>query len=136
MPMRQLQREIDRVFGDFVPFFGSEEMESAVWAPKLDITESDTEYVVKMEVPGISKDQIKVDLEDHRLTVSGERNEEKKEEAENRLVVERSYGSFFRSISLPKAAVEAAVDAKLKDGVLAVTVKKEEVSKPRRIDIK
>lgn len=135
-PMQSLQREIDRLFGDFVPFYSSEAMEGAVWAPRLDLTENESEYVVKMEVPGVSKDQITVKLEDGRLIVSGERKDEKKEEEENRVVLERSFGSFFRAVTLPKAAGEGAVDAELKQGVLTVRVKKAEVSKPRRIEIK
>lgn len=136
IPMRSLQREIDRLFGDYVPFFGENDTESAVWAPKVDMTETASEYVVTMEVPGIPKENIHVGLEDHRLTVTGERKDDTKKEDENRLVIERSYGSFYRSMSLPHAAGDKKVDAELRDGVLTITIQKAEESKPRRIAIK
>ena len=135
-PARTLQREIDRLFGEYLPMFSEDEVATAVWAPALDMKETDAEYIVKMEVPGIPKEQITVNLEDHRLTVSGERKEEKKEENENRLVVERSYGSFFRSLTLPKAAADRNVTAEMKDGMLTIRVQKAEESKPRKIEIK
>lgn len=135
-PVRSLQREIDRMFGEYLPFLGDEDVEPGVWAPVMDLTETDKEYVVKLDVPGIPKDLITVNLEDHRLVVRGERKEEKKESTENQLVVERRYGSFYRSFALPKAASEEDVAAEMKDGVLTIKIKKTEEAKPRRIEIK
>lgn len=135
-PVRSLQREIDRLFGEYMPAFAEEDAEGGVWAPALDLKETDAEYIIKMEVPGITKDQVTVNLENHRLTVSGERKDEKKEESESRLVIERSYGSFFRSLGLPKAAIDKDVSAELRNGVLTIRVQKAEESKPRRIEIK
>lgn len=135
-PIRSLQREIDRLFGDFRPMFGEEEeAASAVWAPSMDLTETEGEYIVKMDVPGVSKEDVVVSLEDKRLSVRGERREERKEESENRLALERSYGSFYRSFALPNAASEEDVAAQMNDGVLTIRVKKVEASKPRRIEI-
>ena len=134
-PMQSLQREIDRLFGDFMPSFGGEEMESGIWAPNMDMTEQDSEYIFTMDLPGVSKDDININVEKHRLTISGERKEEKREESENRLVVERRSGSFFRSFPLPEAAGDEDVRAEMKDGVLTIHVRKSEDSKPKRVQI-
>lgn len=134
-PVRSLQREIDRLFGEYMPVFGEGDFEAGVWAPSLDLKETDTEYIVKVDVPGIPKDQVTVSLEDQRLTVSGERKEEKKQDNDSRIVVERSYGSFLRTLALPKAASEKDVDAKMKDGVLTIRVQKSEAAKARTIEV-
>lgn len=135
-PLRTLQQEIDRMFGEYLPAFGDEEAPSGVWAPVMDLTENEKEYVVKMDVPGIPKEALTINLEDHRLVVRGERKEEKKDEKENRIVVERRYGSLYRSLALPKAASEEMVNAEMKDGVLTIRIKKAEEAKPKRIEIK
>lgn len=135
-PVRSLQREIDRMFGEYLPFLGEEDGERGLWAPVMDLKETEKEYVVQMDVPGIPKDSITINLEDHRLTVRGERKEEKKEESENQLILERRYGSFYRSMALPKAASEEDIAAEMKDGVLTINIKKVEEAKPRRISIK
>jgi HSP20 family protein len=116
--------------------FGDDKGGPDAFAPLMDVTETDREYVVKMDVPGIPKENLSINLEDHQLVVRGERSEEKKEENENRIVVERRYGSLFRSLGLPKAASEEEVDAEVKDGVLTIRIKKVEEAKPRRIEIK
>jgi len=134
-PIRTMQREIDRLFGEYLPFFGDEELEKGVWSPTMDLTETETEYVVKMDVPGISKQDITVNLQDHMLVVSGERKEEKKEKTESRLVYERRFGSFYRSLSLPHAARDEEISAEMHEGVLTIHVKKSEEAKPRRIEI-
>lgn len=137
-PMPSLRRELDRLFGDFLPLFGDEgdaDTLSAVWRPRMDLTETDGAFVVKMDLPGIEKDQVNVQVEDSTLTVSGERREEKKEEKENYLRMERSYGSFYRSIPLPKTAQVDQVKAEFANGVLTVHIPKAEESKPRKVDI-
>lgn len=135
-PLKSFQQEIDRLFGDYLPILDQPAGESGVWAPLMDVTETAKEYIVKMDVPGIPKDKISIDLEDHQLVVRGERSEEKREETKNRLVVERCYGSLYRSLALPNAASEEEVDAEMKDGVLTIHIKKVEEAKPRRIAIK
>lgn len=135
-PARSLQREIDRMFGEYLPFLGDEDVEPGLWAPVMDLTETEKEYVVKMDVPGIPKEAVTVNLEDHRLIVRGERKEEEKKESANQLVVERRYGNFYRSMALPKAASEDGIAAEMQDGVLTIKIKKVEEAKPRRIEIK
>ncbi len=134
--MRSLQKEIDRLFGEFLPEVTDSEAGLAVWSPALDMKETESEYIISMEVPGIEKDQITINLEENRLSVSGERKLETEEEKDNLLVVERSYGRFFRNVLLPKAADDKEVEAELKDGVLTIRVQKAEEAKPRRIEIK
>lgn len=135
-PLRSLQQELDQFFGDYLPILEDEEGEPGVWAPRMDVTETAREYVVRMDVPGIPKDKMSINLQDHQLVVRGERSEDRKEETENRIVIERRYGSLYRALALPKAASEEEVDAEMKNGVLTIRIKKVEEAKPRRIEIK
>lgn len=138
-PMHALRQEIDRLFGDFLPgLTGDDDGErfSAVWAPRMDLSETDDAFVVKMDLPGIEKDAVTVNVEDHQLVVTGERMAEEKQEGETYLRMERSYGSFYRSIPLPKTANVDAVKAEFKNGVLKVHLPKAEESKPRQVAIK
>lgn len=138
LPARSgLSREIDRLFGDFFPSFADLQAEEspALWSPRLDMSETDKEFLVKLDLPGIPKEDIAVHVEDHQLTVSGERKEESREEAENYLRMERSYGRFFRSIPLPKNSVADKVKAEFKNGEMRIHIPKEKGSKPRKISI-
>lgn len=138
LPVRSgLSREIDRLFGDFLPSWMEMETDEtpAVWTPRLDMAETEKEFIVRMDLPGIPKEDIMVNVEDHQLTVSGERKEEKKEEKENYLRVERSYGRFFRSVPLPKNADAGKVKAEFKNGEIKILIPKTKESKPRKIEI-
>ncbi len=136
-PIRNLRREVDRLFSDVFSSVGDgEELMSDVWAPRMDMSEKDDMYVIRMDVPGVSRDGIKVDVTDHELTVSGERKETKRDEDENFLRVERTFGSFYRSIRLPKMADAKKVDATFKDGELMIRVPKVAEVKPMKIDVK
>ncbi len=137
-PMGSLRHELDRLFGDFFPGMGEEgdgEAFSAVWSPRMDLTETEHEFVVKLDLPGIEKEQVNVDIEDGRLAVSGDRKEEKKEDKENYLRMERTYGHFFRSIPLPKTAKVDEVKAEFHNGVLRIRIPKTEETKPRKVEI-
>ena len=124
-PIRHLRREVDRLFGDMFSSFGEHsELSTKVWAPRMDMSETEKEYVVRVDLPGISKSDVKVDVEDHELTIRGERSEVKRDEGEDFMLVERSFGSFYRSISLPKAARTEEVKAEFKNGELIVRVAK------------
>lgn len=113
-----------------------EVMTSAQWAPLVDITEDDKEYVVKAELPEVTKDDVKVTVDNGVLTVSGERKFEKEEKHRKYHRVERSYGSFMRSFTLPEDASSEKVHAAFKDGILTVHVAKDEKAKPRSIEVK
>lgn len=107
-----------------------------VLAPSVDITEDDGNYVVSAELPGTKREDVTVELEDDVLTIRGEKRNEREEKKEKRRFVERSYGTFSRSFTLPANADPERVNAAFKDGVLTVTIGKRPETKPRVVDIK
>ncbi len=116
---------------------GQEEpMAVAEWAPLVDISEDDKEYVIKAELPEVKREDVKVTAEEGTLTISGERRFEKEEKGRKYHRVERSYGSFVRNFSLPDDASPAKVTAVFKDGVLTVHLAKTEKAKPQQIEVK
>lgn len=108
----------------------------AEWSPAVDITEDDKEYLVKAELPEIKKEDVKVTVENNVLTISGERKFEKEEKGRRYHRIERSYGSFVRSFTLPDDASSAKVDAKFSNGLLTVHVPKSESARPKQVEIK
>jgi len=116
---------------------GQEELRAvAEWAPLVDISEDDHEYLIKAELPEVKKEDVKVTAEDGTLTIMGERKFEKEEKNKKYHRVERAYGSFGRSFSLPDDANPAKVSAEFKDGVLTVHLAKDEKAKPQHIEVK
>ena len=135
-PVSSLRREVDRLFNEFFPSFEEEgERSPSLWSPRVDLSETDDTYMISMDLPGMSREDVKIELRDNKLTVSGERREEKEEEERDYRRVERSYGRFYRSFQLPSAAAEKDVKARLDNGVLRIEVPKAEEHKPRRIEI-
>ena len=138
-------RELDEVHNRLSRFFGTstprrangrEDITVAEWAPLVDITEDDKEYLIKAELPEVKKNDVKVRVEDGVLYISGERNFEKEEKGKRYHRVERAYGSFTRSFSLPEDADPQEVHAEFKDGVLNVRVLKDKSAKPKAIEVK
>jgi HSP20 family protein len=133
-----MQREINRMFDTF--FRGGLSDETALapsaWSPAVDIAEHDNEYVVKMEIPGVDKGDVKITMRDGVLTVSGEKKSEKESKGSSYHRVERSYGTFERSFSLPSSVKADNIDAVFKDGILSITLPKSETSKPKQIEVK
>src|SRR2546421_11780203 len=115
---------------------GKEEITLADWTPLADITEDEKEYLIKAELPEMKKEDVKVTVENGVLTISGERKFEKEEKNKKYHRVERSYGTFVRSFTLPDNADSSKVNAQYRDGVLTVDVQKSEQAKPRAIDVK
>jgi len=111
-------------------------MAAVEWSPLVDISEDDKEYLIKAELPEVKKEDVKVTAEEGRLTIMGERRFEKEEKGRKYHRVERAYGSFGRSFSLPDDADSAKVSAEFKDGVLTVHLVKDEKAQPRQIDVK
>lgn len=111
-------------------------MTVAQWAPLVDITEDDREYLIKAELPEVRKEDVKVTVEHGTLNLSGERKLEKAENGRHYHRIERSYGSFVRSFVLPDDADAQKVAAEFKDGVLRVRVQKLEQALPKSIEIK
>lgn len=134
--LRGMQREIDRMFDGFFPVrSGNGDTQPTAWAPRVDVVDNDDAYVVHADLPGVLKDDLKINYQDGVLSISGERKLENKESDENYVRVERSYGRFDRSFKLPQSVDVAKIEAKYNDGVLTVTVPKAEESKPREISI-
>ena len=115
---------------------GQENITVAEWAPLVDITEDDKEYLIKAELPEVKKGDVKVRVEDGVLYISGERNSEKEEKGKRYHRIERAYGSFTRTIELPAAVDAKKIEARFKDGVLEVTLPKTEEAKPKQIEVK
>lgn len=133
-PFVSLQREMDRLFGDFSKRFGEPFAGDAF--PKLDIAETDGEIKVTAELPGVAEKDVDVTLRDDVLTIKGEKKAEREEKDENYHLVERSYGSFARSIQLPAGLDADKVKARMDKGVLTVTMPKPAAAQPQKIDIK
>jgi HSP20 family protein len=107
------------------------------FAPSVDVSEDDAHFIVTAELPGIKREDVNVELEDDVLTIRGEkRRSEREEKKEKRRFVERSYGTFSRSFTLPANADPERIGAGFKDGVLTVTIGKRPETKPRVVDIK
>jgi HSP20 family protein len=113
-----------------------EAMTVAEWAPLVDIVEDENEYLIKAELPEVSKEHVKVTVQDEVLTITGERQYEKEEKGKRYHRVERAYGSFARSFALPEDADGDKVAAEFKDGVLKVHLPKSAKAKPKSIDVK
>ena len=105
-------------------------------APAMDVTESDDQYAITLEVPGVAKDDVTVELHENVMTIRGEKNSEREEKQEKSRWVERRYGSFSRSFTLPSNADPECVKAAFKDGILTIEITKAEESKPEVISIK
>jgi HSP20 family protein len=109
---------------------------SGPFLPAIDVSDDDQHYAISVEVPGASKDDIHVELQEGMLTIRGEKKVEREEKKEQRRYVERSYGSFSRSLRLPPDADADRLEASFKDGVLRLTIPKTEEAKPRTIAIR
>lgn len=107
------------------------------WAPAADISESEKEYLVKAELPGVKREDVKLTIDDGVITIAGERKQEKEQKDEKQHRVERFYGTFTRSFTLPENVEEKAIRAESKDGVLYVHLpKKMKAEKPKAVQIK
>jgi len=115
---------------------GKETLTVADWVPTVDISETDGEYLIKAELPEVKKEDVKVTLEDGVLTIQGQRRQEKEEKTTKYHRIERSYGTFVRSFSLPDQVNESGVKAEFKDGMLNLHIPKSEKAKPRAIEVK
>lgn len=105
------------------------------WMPRVDIMETDDSFIIKMDLPEVKKEDVKVAIDDGVLSISGERHQEKEEKGKKYQLVERSYGTFQRSFSVPDNLDEAKVNASFKDGILTVTCGKKEQAKRKAIEV-
>jgi HSP20 family protein len=139
-PIRELEdvsNRLNRLFGRSLARTesGSDTLAMNDWTPSTDISETDTAYLIKAEIPGVNKEDVKVTLQDGMLTIRGERRQEKEEKDKKFHRIERTFGSFVRSFRMPDDADESAVKAEFKDGMLNVTLGKSEKAKPRAIEV-
>jgi HSP20 family protein len=113
-----------------------EDVPLKAWAPPVDIYEDDNAFLIKLELPEVSRDEVKVNLNENTLSISGERRVENEQKRENYHRVERSYGQFYRSFTLPPNVNPEGINAQFKDGVLRLTLPKREEAKPKQIEVK
>jgi HSP20 family protein len=138
-PMRELdslQSEMNRLFDGF---FGAGRADNDVraqrWIPAMDLVESEDHLVLRADLPGMSEDNIEIEIKDNVLTISGERKAEQERKEEGYYRVERAYGSFSRSLTLPERVSADQVSANFDKGVLEVRIPKPEERKPQRVHI-
>ena len=144
MDLTRWERDMDRMMEDFFgrrmrPFwperwFGRDELE--VRAPAVDVFEEKDDIVVKAELPGMEKDNIEVNLTDHMLTIKGEKKKEEEIKEENYYRAERTYGSFLRTLELPRDVHADKIKASFKNGILEVRMPKTEEAKAKEIKVK
>jgi HSP20 family protein len=139
-PFRELEdvsNRLNRIFGRSTARAesGQEMLAVADWSPSIDISETDAAYLIKAEIPGVKKEDVKVTIQDGMLTIQGERKMEKEEKGKKFHRVERSYGSFVRSFRIPDNANENSVKAEFKDGMLNVTLAKSAKAKAKSVNV-
>ena len=132
--LSNLQDQFNRLFNESFRNHADESAMTA-WAPAVDIYETPNELVVKADLPEVDEKDIDVRVENNLLTIRGERKFEKSVSEDNYLRVERTYGTFSRSFSLPNTVNPEAIAAEYKNGVLKVTLPKREESKPRQVKV-
>ncbi|HEV8482917.1 MAG TPA: Hsp20/alpha crystallin family protein [Blastocatellia bacterium] len=145
-PRRSL-RNLNKQTFEFLPRFNrmleelgiqpfTEENALVAWTPACDIYETDKAIVLKVELPGIKKEEVSVSIENNLLTIHGERKFQEETKRENYYRVERNYGEFFRSFTLPNYIEPAKILAEFKEGLLILNLPKREEAKPKQVEIK
>jgi HSP20 family protein len=141
-PVRELhtvQSEMNRLFNTFfdspTPRNGGDRSVARRWIPAMDVVEADGRYVLRADLPGLSENDVKIEVEENVLTISGERKSEHEQKGDGYYRVERSFGSFSRSLTLPEGVDADAIQASFDSGVLEVQIPKPEQAKPRKVQI-
>jgi HSP20 family protein len=125
-------QEVNRLFNTL---FDAGESAAQRWVPAMDLVEGDDHFVLKADLPGLDEDDVSIEIQDNTLTVSGERKAEHETRERGWYRVERSFGRFSRSLTLPEGVDADAVSAEFDKGVLSVRIPKPEERKPRRVSI-
>jgi len=133
-PFASLQREIDRLFDDFTRGFPA--MRGTELTPSLDVTETDKEIEITAELPGLEEKDVQISVADDLLTIKGEKKAEMEEKDKNYRMVERSYGSFARTLELPAGVNPDLIKASIAKGVLTVTVPKPAPAQTKTVKVK
>lgn len=135
--LRSLQQEVNRLFtGKQASTFDDEGIARGSWSPNVDIYENKEQIVIEAELPGMNREDFELAVENNVITLRGERRFEKKEETDNYHRVERAYGNFTRSFTLPNTVTAEGATADYRSGVLRVVLSKREDTKAHRIEIK
>lgn len=136
-PFMSLQREIDRLFEDFSRGFPTIAGNGAIaLMPSMDVTETDKEIEITAELPGLEEKDVQINVADNILTIRGEKKAEKEQKDKNYRLVERSYGSFERTLELPEGVNADAIKANISKGLLKVTVPKPAPAQAKKIEVK
>ena len=134
-PLDDLRRMEARLFEPFFRFpFFSEEMRASAWNPAVDVVEEQEKILVKVEVPGVDEKDLKVTFEDGLLTVTGERQFERRDDRSYHRI-ERAYGTFTRTFTLPRSVDASQIAADYRNGVLEISIPKKEEARPKQISI-
>ena len=133
--LQTIQQEMNRLFGSFFDGQSGVEVGGRRWVPATDLVEEGDHYVLRADLPGVGEDDVKVELEDNVLTVSGERKSEHEQRKNGYYRVERASGRFARSLTLPEGVDADSIKARFENGVLEVTIPKPPERKPRRVAI-
>ncbi len=135
--LRRMQNEIDRLFHDFFPASNEKQAEekTSMWTPRVDLSETEDAYILKLDVPGIDKKDLTINFKDGTLTVSGERKADTREEGKNFVRIERQFGHFFRSFNIPAAVKADKIAASYTNGELEIKVPKTEEVKPISVKV-
>ena len=135
--LQSIQQEMNRLFGTFFDSpAGGNGGRLRRWIPAMDLVEESDHYVLRADLPGLNEDDVKVELEDNVLTISGERRSEHEDKKEGYYRIERASGGFSRSLTLPEGVDSDSVHANFDKGVLEVSIPKPEERKPRRVAIR
>jgi HSP20 family protein len=135
--LRSLQDEVNRLFSTNLPrTFADEGIARGAWIPNVDIYENKDQIVLEAELPGMNREDFDLSIENNVITLRGERRFEKEDDGDNYHRVERAYGTFTRSFTLPQTVSAEGANAEYKNGVLRVTLPKREEVKARRIEVK
>ena len=138
-PFREFETMQNRVSNllssPLLPGIGEETLVASEWSPLVDVEESDKEFTIKAELPEVKKEDVKIELENGSIRISGERKIEKEEAGRRWHRLERSYGAFERAFTLPEGTCRTEIKAEFKDGLLKVHLPKGESSKPKALEI-
>lgn len=135
--MEDISTRLNRIFArkSFPHLTARGLLKAADWTPSVDISETDTAYLIKAEIPGVRKEDTKVRIQNGMLTIQGQRNQEKEEKGAKFHRIERTFGSFLRSFRLPDDAADSGVTAEFKDGMLNVTLPKAIKTREKAVSI-
>ncbi len=133
--LTRMQNELSHIFDTRLPSQNEDNVITSDWAPAVDIKEEADQFVLHADIPGVDPKDIDIHMEDGMLTIRGERESEKKEEREGYKRIERAFGTFYRRFSLPDTANPEKISAKNKNGVLEITIPKQEKGQARKIEI-